>query len=200
MKKLLFSSGALALMCACASLLITVVVVEGQMDGTTWFLSTVCPLVIAFPCGMFFFWQREKLGGALRELSVVHAELAAMHRQLMHKAKHDNQTGLLNRESLIAALDTVSGSGLGCLLVIDADRFKDINDKHGHPVGDLALVEIAAALRRGIRTGDFVGRVGGEEFAVVLPGAGQVEATAVAERIRREVERIDFRPGGIACR
>ena len=197
MKKLLLPSGALALICACASLLITVVVVQGQMDGTAWLLSTICPLVIAFPSGMFFFWQREKLGNALHELSIVHAELAAMHRQLMHKAKHDNQTGLLNRESLVAALDTVSRSGLGCLLVIDADRFKDVNDKHGHPVGDLALVEIAAALRRGVRAGDSVGRVGGEEFAVVLPGAGEVEAAAVAERIRKEVERIDFRPGGI---
>ena len=65
MKKLLLPSGALALICACASLLITVVVVQGQMDGTAWLLSTICPLVIAFPSGMFFFWQREKLGNAL---------------------------------------------------------------------------------------------------------------------------------------
>ena len=82
------------------------------------------------------------------------------------------------------------------LLIIDADHFKKINDTFGHLAGDDALLEIAAAITRGLRVGDIVGRIGGEEFGALLVGADEAEAEAVAERIRREVETITFRPLG----
>ncbi|TIP53219.1 MAG: GGDEF domain-containing protein, partial [Mesorhizobium sp.] len=73
-------------------------------------------------------------------------------------------------------------------LVIDADHFKRINDSYGHLTGDEALLLIAGAIERGVRSGDVLGRIGGEEFAAFLVGASEHEAKHVAERIRREVE------------
>ncbi|GAA0255093.1 GGDEF domain-containing protein [Cryptosporangium japonicum] len=74
------------------------------------------------------------------------------------------------------------------LLLLDVDHFKRINDRYGHSIGDLVLVEIAERLRNCVRTGDVVARYGGEEFAVLLPGASPVDASMIAERIRAAVE------------
>jgi diguanylate cyclase (GGDEF)-like protein len=106
-------------------------------------------------------------------------------------------TGMLNRENFFAALDgSRRRSDRGALLIIDADHFKRINDSFGHLTGDDALLEIAAAISRGVRNGDVLGRIGGEEFAAYLVGATDQEAKLVAERIRHEVELVRFRPGG----
>ena len=82
----------------------------------------------------------------------------------------------------------------GALLIIDADHFKTINDNFGHLTGDEALLLIASAIGRGVRSGDILGRIGGEEFGAFLVGATQEEAKRVAERIRSEVELIRFQP------
>jgi diguanylate cyclase (GGDEF)-like protein len=80
------------------------------------------------------------------------------------------------------------------LLIIDADHFKRINDNFGHLTGDEALLAISSAITRSVRQGDVLGRIGGEEFAAFLVGADQDETHRVAERIRRAVEMIRFRP------
>ena len=79
--------------------------------------------------------------------------------------------------------------------MIDADNFKAINDTYGNDQGDAALRAIAEAIRSVLRSADRVGRIGGEEFAVFLPGTGVQTAEAVAERLRLAVLAIDFRPG-----
>jgi len=81
------------------------------------------------------------------------------------------------------------------MLLIDADHFKKINDQWGHPTGDVALKSITDAIRSSLREHDIVGRIGGEEFAVFLPGANEEEALMVAERIRTAVEKVVFVPG-----
>ena len=124
-----------------------------------------------------------------------HAQLAAAHRRLEEKAARDDMTGMLNRESFFATLDgSRRESDRGALLIVDADHFKSINDRYGHLTGDDALLLIAAAIRRGVRSGDVLGRIGGEEFGAFLVGANESEASRIAERIRREVELIRFRP------
>lgn len=75
------------------------------------------------------------------------------------------------------------------VLMLDADHFKAINDTYGHAAGDTALQQIAAAARVQLRPSDGLGRMGGEEFAAVLPSAGGAEAMLVAERLRRAVEK-----------
>ena len=76
-----------------------------------------------------------------------------------------------------------------CLLILDLDNFKDVNDEHGHPVGDKVLVKIADLIRSNIRHGDLPFRYGGEEFTVLLQGDEIEAAVRIAERIRRSVER-----------
>ena len=78
------------------------------------------------------------------------------------------------------------GSPLSCLM-IDADNFKRLNDQFGHAVGDAALVAIVTAIRGQLRRFDSLGRMGGEEFCVVLPDADLVGAITVAERVRKAI-------------
>jgi diguanylate cyclase (GGDEF)-like protein len=203
MSRILLKSSLVAVGSVAASLLIVMTVVPalgGVVDGNAWLMSVICPLAISWPASAFTFWQGERLRRAHDALSVAHAGLAKAHRDLAEKARHDTMTGLLNRESFFAALDGSRRRGdRGVLLLIDADHFKKINDGFGHLVGDEALLAIAAACRRGIRGGDTLARIGGEEFAAFLAGADADEATGVAERIRREVEAILFEaPGGRA--
>jgi diguanylate cyclase (GGDEF)-like protein len=198
MKRVILKSGIVAVASALTSLAIAsllVPVLGGRVDGTAWIMCIACPLLIAWPASGWTFYQSARLRHAHRELSLAHESLAAAHRRLSEKARFDDMTGVLNRETFFAALEGSMGKPeRGALLVIDADHFKKINDNYGHLAGDQALREIAAAMARGGRAGDLLGRIGGEEFAAFLPGATLDEAEVVAERIRRAVEAIDFRP------
>lgn len=100
----------------------------------------------------------------------------------------DHLTGLANRRAFFEAaeleLDRAAHTPRPLALVVfDADHFKRINDSHGHPAGDRVLCDLAAALRDTFRAVDTVARLGGEEFAVLLPSTGQEQAVAVAERL-----------------
>lgn len=104
-------------------------------------------------------------------------------------ARHDALTGLLNRYSLDEyAAREIARSARGenelSLVVLDLDNFKQVNDQHGHAAGDQVLVQAARRLHEVIREGDIAFRVGGEEFLVLLPGAGHEVAPRVAERLR----------------
>jgi diguanylate cyclase (GGDEF)-like protein len=105
----------------------------------------------------------------------------------------DGLTGMLNRRSLDARVQelseqaAVTGEPIG-LIIGDLDRFKSVNDTHGHAVGDAVLVDVAYSIRKELRAFDLAYRLGGEEFLVVLPGATAAEAQAVAERLRAAVE------------
>ncbi|WP_054311825.1 GGDEF domain-containing protein [Mesorhizobium sp. 1M-11] len=159
-----------------------------------WVIGTICPLLIAGPTSAYMFAQGDRLKAAHRELARAHAQLAVAHRRLSDKASRDDMTGMLNRESFFSALESARGKTGGALLIIDADHFKAINDSYGHLTGDEALLLIAGAIKRAMRTGDALGRIGGEEFAAFLHGADEREAARIAERIRTEVELILFRP------
>ncbi|WP_256752418.1 GGDEF domain-containing protein [Mesorhizobium sp. Mes31] len=198
MSRIFLKSAAIAFASVAASLLLTLIIVPAMgfpINRTIWLTSTVCPLVIAWIAGASTFWQSDRLKNAHRDLARAHAQLAAAHRRLEEKASRDDMTGMLNRESFFAALDgSRRKSDRGALLIIDADHFKRINDSFGHLTGDDALLLIASAIERGVRSGDVLGRIGGEEFGAFLVGATEQEAKRVAERIRREVELIRFRP------
>ena len=198
MNRIFLKSAAIAFASVAASLLLTLIIVPAMgfsVNRTIWLTSTVCPLALAWIAGAYTFWHSDKLKNAHRDLARAHAQLAAAHRRLAEKASRDDMTGMLNRESFFAALDgSRRKSDRGALLIIDADHFKAINDSYGHLTGDEALLLIASAIERGVRGGDVLGRIGGEEFGAFLIGATEQEAKRVAERIRREVELIRFRP------
>ncbi|MEQ1941415.1 GGDEF domain-containing protein [Mesorhizobium sp. VNQ89] len=216
MNRIFLKSMAVAFSSLAASVLLALIIVPaigGSIDGNAWLMLTICPLAIAWPASAFTFWQGEKLKRAHGDLARAHAELADAHAKLEEKSRRDPMTGMLNRETFFAALDrSRRKSDRGALLIIDADHFKKINDSFGHLTGDKALLEIAAAISRAVRSGDILGRIGGEEFAAFLMGASDQEAIRVAERVRHEVELIRFQPmdervvpltvsiGGTICR
>ncbi|WP_164704348.1 EAL domain-containing protein [Blastococcus litoris] len=105
--------------------------------------------------------------------------------QLATEAHHDPLTGLANRRRFIEQVEaTVYGSQADCaVLMIDLDRFKEINDSFGHSVGDDLLCLVGPRLERALEPGDLLARMGGDEFAVLLPGADAARAEEVAGRL-----------------
>ena len=115
--------------------------------------------------------------------------LQAANRELAIQSLTDPLTGAANRRQLMTALRAAPANC--ALLVIDVDHFKSYNDAFGHSEGDTCLVLVAEALRRSARQRiDVVARQGGEEFAMLLPHAGEQVALEIAERARRNVEAL----------
>lgn len=199
MTRVIFKALWVALASAAGSVLLAMVVLsffDTYLGALGLLMCILCPLVMAWPASAYMFWQNERLQAAHRDLSLAHAQLAAAHLRLAEKARHDDMTGMLNRESFFGVLErSRRKTDSGALLIIDADHFKSINDRFGHLAGDEALLHIVSALRGGVRAGDVLGRIGGEEFAAFLVGASEKEAVLVAERIRQQVEAIRFQVG-----
>jgi diguanylate cyclase (GGDEF)-like protein len=128
-----------------------------------------------------------------RQLSRSNEALLSKQQELEVLAQRDALTGLYNRrqftvlaEMALARLQREPGSV--CLLMVDLDFFKKINDQHGHPAGDEVLQQVAAILTHGVRATDMVGRIGGEEFIVLLPYTTLGQAMAVAEKLRSALD------------
>ena len=112
--------------------------------------------------------------------------------QLEKLATINSMTNLYNRRHFLALAEAEWGRRQRhqrplSMLMIDIDHFKAVNDRYGHAVGDQAIVSIAAACRESTRSEDFAGRLGGEEFAILLPETSQAQAMILAERIRERV-------------
>ena len=126
------------------------------------------------------------------------------HSRLRHLAATDALTGLANHrgfhERLGEEIERARDSGRPLALVaIDLDDFKPINDTHGHPYGDAILRAVGEALQSSVRSTDTAARVGGEEFALILPGADAVASFAVAERARERVAEIAVEGFELSC-
>ena len=130
-------------------------------------------------------------GLMLRNTILTRRELQEVNTKLKQQATRDELTGLWNRRALIDKLEKVIieiDQRCVSLLMIDLDHFKEINDEHGHVVGDEVLEHVAGILRRSIRRVDFAARYGGEEFLIIVMDADGHYAEALAERIRHEIE------------
>lgn len=124
--------------------------------------------------------------------AALRSQLLAREASLEQLAYNDELTGLWNRRfmqrRLSAALRAAGRHGRALsLALVDIDHFKDVNDRHGHAVGDAVLVAVAQRLRRAVREEDVIGRWGGEEFLVLLPEEDARGAVAAADRIRAQV-------------
>jgi diguanylate cyclase (GGDEF)-like protein len=110
------------------------------------------------------------------------------HREMRRASRHDGLTGLLNHTASKAELDArlaaLPADGRLAVAMIDIDHFKSVNDAYGHPVGDQVIRSLAWLLKGWLRSSDVIGRYGGEEFVLALPGIGAHEARTVLDGIR----------------
>jgi two-component system cell cycle response regulator len=153
--------------------------------------------------------HRLAAGDRLRVGSFVAAYVAAgdpagRHlERLAGLARKDPLTGLPNRRALEEELPRALARALRAgeplsVVVLDVDRFKEVNDRHGHAAGDAVLAAVAGRAAAALRGSDVIARFGGEEFAVVLPGADLARAAEAAERIREAVAAEAVTAGGAA--
>lgn len=127
-------------------------------------------------------------------------ELASANRALRELSMSDPLTGLPNRRAVEQALTVESArvnrrGGSACVVCVDLDGFRSVNQRYGHAVGDLVLVAFAGAVRAALRTQDQIGRVGGDEFLVVLPDTALAGAVELCRRLREAVAAVRV-PGG----
>jgi diguanylate cyclase (GGDEF)-like protein/PAS domain S-box-containing protein len=132
------------------------------------------------------------IGRNITALKETEGELKRARENLHFKATHDSLTSLLNREAILDMLGREMARssrehGSTAVLLADLDHFKEVNDRFGHPIGDEVLRETAKRLLRAVRTYDLVGRLGGEEFLVILGGCGTQEALTRADQLRHSV-------------
>jgi len=142
------------------------------------FTTVIAPIWIA---ALSVAGMREQMTSLVDELEEQLVQLDAL-------AQHDSLTGLLNRRAFEDRLTTETRRSARSqrpvsLVLIDIDHFKSVNDTHGHAAGDAALVRVADALRNGRRSSDTVARVGGEEFALLLPDTPAADARALVDRL-----------------
>jgi diguanylate cyclase (GGDEF)-like protein len=110
-----------------------------------------------------------------------------------HVAQHDPLTELYNRRAFFelshsAWAQSQRNNRPLSVLILDLDRFKEVNDRHGHEAGDKLLISVSRLLKATCRTGDFLARWGGEEFVLLMPEADLIQARMLAERIRKIIE------------
>jgi diguanylate cyclase (GGDEF)-like protein len=130
-------------------------------------------------------------------------ELSTLKQQFTQELAQDSLTSCLNGPLFSAMVDAYptltgsrSGRQTGSLLVVDVDHLNRLNERIGHRAGDQALRVLAGKIRASVRSGDLVGRIGGDEFGVFLPGASREDAEKVAERIRHSAAEARFEAGG----
>lgn len=152
------------------------------LDGTGRRSCTLALRALTTPAG--------EVTGAVGCLTDV-TEAVRMRAELEQRATHDDLTGCVNRATAVATLERAlarPGPGTAAIFV-DLDGFKDVNDRHGHVIGDEVLVAVAGRFRQAVREGDVVGRVGGDEFLVVCaPVTSSADAMTLGERISRALD------------
>ena len=161
-----------------------------------WFLLTEQQIHDGYL--FIFFTEVTQQKHTEKQLHQLSSELKAL-------AETDSLTGLSNRRHFLQQANNELSRNQRlhrtmALLVLDVDHFKEINDRFGHQIGDQALQAIAQSIQRIMRPYDVFGRIGGEEFAVLLPEASCQQTLEIAERLRSEVESIDGDQLGIGLR
>ena len=132
------------------------------------------------------------------EMNKRNRALSALAGQLEFRATHDSLTGALNRGAVIMEAERCLARSDTALIVIDIDHFKRINDDFGHPTGDAVIRSVVACLTRLVGSDGAVGRIGGEEFSVVLPERSFEDACWFAHILRSAIMQLEF--GGVVHR
>lgn len=149
--------------------------------------------MVVLSCAAALFLLCVSMAVVFHDLSTVEAAF----RKAKYNVAHDTLTGLASRHSLMVQLDFAIGQAAHTgqplsVCICDIDRFKSINDTHGHATGDEILASFGKLVRGSIRNGDIAGRLGGDEFCIVLPNTGGDRAGPLVERLRERWERLEY--------
>lgn len=156
-----------------------------DIDPPFWIFGALCPALISAPVSIILVRQIEA-NKALNQQLVVTQE------RLQEQADHDHLTGVLNRAAFYREASRSISEHPSCVLLADIDHFKAINDNHGHAAGDMALCIVARTLAHATRDCDFIGRIGGEEFAIFLNDVPVSLGLSIAERARAAVAGLEL--------
>lgn len=160
----------------------------------TWWCRALAAATALGGIAALWRWRIYALTARQRELEAIVADRT---RQLREQAIKDGLTGLLNRSAFFEVLERElararrEGDRLA-LVMLDLDHFKSINDTHGHQAGDAVLKETAQRILQSVRSYDTVGRYGGEELAILMPGCGLEAASGRAESVRGQIAELPF--------
>lgn len=130
------------------------------------------------------------------ELNRLNHKLRQLTHSLSYQAEHDAMTGCLNKGAMTARISREIASGDICLALLDIDHFKQINDLHGHPAGDAVLRGVADILHELTGAEEWIGRMGGEEFAVLMSQRSLLQGRAIIDNVRRAIEAAEFECAG----
>lgn len=155
------------------------------MQVATFSYMSLVPVIATFG---FALMCSEYTRTELERLAATDPLTGALNRRMLEQLAHE-QIAVAHRHERPVSL-----------LLLDADRFKTINDHYGHEVGDIALKNVVSSARQQLRPGDLIGRLGGEEFLVLLIDTDSTEATEIAERLREAVATLDLRVRGESLR
>ncbi len=170
-----------------------------------WVGKLVAAALYATMLTMYLARYEQATGPSSRRIADVFDALTYRQRyeKLQAASRYDALTQVLHRGQFdtlghdLLAVAKTSGQPMS-LLLVDIDSFKEVNDVHGHPVGDAVLRKLAAALKEGLRRGDYVVRYGGDEFAVFAPGVSHAGAMQLADMVRQRVQAATL-PEGITA-
>lgn len=124
------------------------------------------------------------------ELNIANVRLRELTEALTYQNRHDGLTRLLNRNTLIHEAERLLTQGSVALILLDIDHFKQINDRYGHPVGDKVLSGLATEIAKLVSYPGFTGRLGGEEFAMVIPTNDIRQAVVLAEEASHGIRNL----------
>ncbi len=169
-----------------SAMLVMAVVTGEEIPWPFWVFAAVCPALISGPVSFILVRQAEANRRLNRQLMTTQAVLRA-------QADIDHLTGTLNRAAFYRRASAYSEDADACVLLADIDHFKAINDMHGHAAGDHALRTVTRTLQAALRPDNLLGRVGGEEFAILLVAMPVELGVVIAERARAAIASLEVK-------
>jgi diguanylate cyclase (GGDEF)-like protein len=153
-----------------------------RTDGDTYYLTTVKPILNA---------QNAVISVICISKEITERKL--MEQELQHLSTHDILTGLYNRNFFEVEMERLQTSRLFPIgiVVADVDNLKTVNDRYGHSAGDELIRKITHLLRKSFRSEDIVARIGGDEFAILLPEMDEMDTQALVDRLRVNLAKLD---------